>query len=212
MGLTSFIIKQISIEKDKLFEVILGRAYDEYQKKYSEVYCYEIKEFLMHLESDLSTLESNGMSLNKEILKSQIIVKWFCDFDNCDMQKLDTFIESLLETAKRNSIFQGHFEIEEGDKAFLKRLLTNEVERNRKILINLILNEKDDTTKILVHFREGNFKHYENIINNIKKDYIESLNLLFKLFNVQPKDWSTGLSLHESVCSSFNIDRESFLF
>lgn len=211
MDLSSHIVKQISMERDKLFEVILGGSFDEYGQRYSEVYQHELNGFFRSLEYDLSLLEDNSFIIDKMVLKSQIIINWFTDFKSCDGGDLDNYINDVLFKAKKGSTLL-NLDLEDSEMSFIKELLSQEINNSRKLLINLIVSKDDDTTKFLELLKEEDGNRFNHLVESMKNNYITSVNILYKLYNEQPKDWQTNLSLHESVCNHFNINRESFLF
>lgn len=212
--MTSFIMKQLSADIDILFEIIFGSALDEENNKYSDIYNYETISFLNQVERDLSLLEKSGVEINKEVLKSQIITKWFCDSNHCNMRSLDEHLMKTLQVSKVNTLKENSLEITESENNLIKKLLSSASDEVRKILLSLIIkdNKEDQSVNLLLHFKETDLAHYEHLISEFKKEYIDTVNLSYKLFNKQPKDWSTGLSLHEAVCKNYNIKREEFLF
>ncbi|MDF2879683.1 MAG: hypothetical protein K0R54_240 [Clostridiaceae bacterium] len=212
MSLTSKIIKEFSINIEKLLIIMFGDTYDSEGNKYQEVYAYELSSFFSSLERSLGALEDNKVEINREVLKSHLITKWFNILDRCDMNSLNDYLLDILTVSKINVTAEESLRLTEEDNNYLRKIIREEMNRNMNILINLSLKNETQMTQILLDFKKNDNAHYEHLIYTFKQAYIRGANLLYMLYKEQPKDWSTGLSLHETVCRDFDIKREEFLF
>lgn len=211
MELVSAIAKNISKTQDELCEILLGSEYDECGTLYSSVYEYEIKEFLNNLEDDLRSIHKK-FTIDNNLLAALIITHWGCGSDECDINELRTYVEGIIKQSKSDITINSNFNIDDEDKEFIKGLLSEKQSKSRNILIDIYLEKDDDMTKLMLHFKENDNERYNGMINRIVSDYIGSTNLLYKMFDEKPSDYSTDDSLHQAVCDSYNIDRERFLF
>ncbi|WP_291567148.1 MULTISPECIES: hypothetical protein [unclassified Clostridium] len=212
MELVSAIVKNISKTQNMLCETLLGSAYDEYDKKYSEVYAYEIKEFLNELEDDLISIHKR-FTIDSNLLAPLIITHWGCGSDECDISELYTYVDGIIKQSKSDIVIvSDNLNIDDKDKEFIKGLINEKQSKCRTILIDVRLKKDNDMTNLILHFKENDNEHYNEIINRIVSDYIRSTNLLYKMFDKKPSDYSAIASLHQAVCDSYNIDRERFLF
>lgn len=199
---------------DKFCEIMLGDDYDSDGFKYSSVYRHEFANLWDTIEGNLKSIKEAGVGITTEVLKIQIISNWFCEAKRINVEELEVFLHSLLEEVNRTAFIVKEFNINERDKDLLKKLLSQCINSNRKILLQLTFDEKerDQTTKIIYSFKETDLEHFKNVVNSLKQEYIDALNLAYKLFGDKPTDWETGNNLHKHVCRAYEIKREEFIF
>lgn len=220
---TPQIIKYIDMNISTLFDIIFGSVEDEFGEQYVDIYKYEINTFINKLESKLNQLEKINILITKDILYQQILLNWNCGYedelDDEDKISLNNFIDNILNNIygeissalDKNISNEFNININEKEKLYIQKELFSINHRQKMNLIEYIMKKEDTTFYNLYLFLKENDKEdgAYNLIISEKEDYINSTNLLYKLCKTKP---DTDDSLHHTICRTFNIARDKFIF
>lgn len=209
--LGSIVAKYIEKNIDRVCEIFLESVYDEEEEKYSDVYNYEINEYLSCIEREVNTY----FEINKEITHKDIktiLIKensFFTGLDSVDMNELDAFIKELLEICLKEYYSKINpsnkslkHNLTEEDIELIKNSVNSKYNQTYDFLINLYL-EKNEMYKELKKVDD-----YESFLESIKEDFIMYSNLQYKLCGEAPE----RNSIFESICTTLKIKRNDFIF
>lgn len=217
--LGSIIAKYIEKNIDKVCEIFLGDIYDEFDEKYSDVYKYEIQEYLCVIESSVNELLAINNEITHKDMKTILIKEnsFYGNLDKINFEQLNVFVKSLLEECLSKYYTQNNTNIDknllgdnlsEEELEFIKTSICVTYNIAYKRLTDIIINKETHLSLLKNSDREDDRKKYKNIVDRLKHDFIVALNTQYKLYGEIPKKDS----IFEGICKRFNIKRNEFLF
>lgn len=205
------LVKNIEIKIGELFKLFLGNDIDEYNEPYRNVYKSEIYSFLDNIELNMDKLVKSNVTISYIEIRNAILSEWNIGILNKgDLIELNNFCSNLYDISLRDENRNNltiDTNLSKEENSFIESCLSEAMRKSQNFLITIHLKE-DKFYDQLMTLDE---KKYEDLIESAKRDYIYSTNLLYKLYNKSPKDWSTGYSIHNAIIKAYNLNKSDFL-
>lgn len=210
LNYTGKIIKELELNLNNLIISIFNRTNDEYDTPYTKVYKSEIFDFFKRLEYSLSKLEKQDILINSDILKNQIILSW--NINNINIDKIDKVITQIISKVYSVDIFENikvNVTLTDNENSIIKSSIKEKLDFYENILISIYKKDlKDINYKALNALKELDKDGYEDMVNKYVRNYIDIVNLYYKLTGIINKD-NYKFAI---ICKNFNIERSQFLF
>lgn len=210
----SIIVKYIEKNIDKICEIFFGSIYDEDEEKYADIYKYDIQEYLKKIEQSIDSIFNIHKSISNRDLKTILICQnmFYEDYKMINIEELNKFIESILT----NCLLEYYSKISSEPKEVKvsEEKLTDEEEKFLKASIkfrykNIYISLRDTILgKGVSSLKQENQEFYNDIIKDLKVEFITGTNLIYKLYAEKPQNDI----IFDDICSHFDIKRNEFIF
>lgn len=207
------LILNINNRLDELFKITYGSDVDENDESYKDVYKYELKEFFDYLRNGINSFIEAGKSIGTNELNSIIVLNWdFFNAELCDRALFDQFcIDLFIESMDDNK----HKDIENNKELlnindFDKDIIISSIKSNMDFCKTSLLSYKLKEDCFLTKLKEIDEPKFNSILESEIKNYINTMNILYKLNGYTPA--LTDLQLHTHIEEYYDINKNEFLF